>query len=99
MSRPVDMIIVIGESEILDDFLNGPRGISVVPSALLGVLGSLSRKRVLDSQRKALLGWVEPALRWIKRRDELGRWEFLIFGVCVGKGCVVSLHQLRDLIL
>ena len=97
MSRPVFIWVVLGESEILDDFSSDSRGIREVPSALLGV--ARSRKRLLDSQREALLSWLEPALRWVKRRDERRRWEFLIFGICVGKGYIVSLYQLLDLIL
>ena len=99
MSRPVDIIKVFSESEILDDLLNGSRWIRIVPTALLGVLGSCSRKRVLDSQFKALFCWLKPALRWVERGDERRRWEILTFGICVAQGCVISLYQLRDLIL
>ena len=40
MSRPVDMLIMLGESEILDDFLSDSRGIREIIPTLLGVLGA-----------------------------------------------------------
>ena len=62
---------MLGESEILDDFLSDSRWIRIVIPALLGVLGSCSRKNLFDSFREALLGWLEPALRRVERgRDE-----------------------------